>query len=141
MTSTNSISVSLFIIVFSSSVILPSNFFFPSGTTTVRRIVPESPSVPALRFGHTLVADPQRNQLLLFGGRNSVESFSDVWSFNLSKGAWTQLVINKSETSSSSKSSSTMTSPTLQSNSNIIDEQSASRKLEKRSSRKAERVR
>lgn len=110
-------------------------------SSTVRRLVPESSSIPAPRFGHTLVADPQRNELILFGGRNSVESFCDIWSFDIMKQTWTQLncpELTKTENASPKPQSGPPSSPSIPNSStaSIADDTNSSRKNEKRTSRR-----
>eukprot|EP01053_Blabericola_migrator_P006543 Blabericola_migrator_1__6542@NODE_32_length_18281_cov_109_908422_g28_i0_p4_GENE_NODE_32_length_18281_cov_109_908422_g28_i0NODE_32_length_18281_cov_109_908422_g28_i0_p4_ORF_typecomplete_len534_score58_96Kelch_3/PF13415_6/2_6e02Kelch_3/PF13415_6/3_1e10Kelch_3/PF13415_6/1_7e10Kelch_3/PF13415_6/4_8e07Kelch_3/PF13415_6/6_1e03Kelch_3/PF13415_6/0_0037Kelch_3/PF13415_6/0_002Kelch_3/PF13415_6/2_2e03Kelch_4/PF13418_6/6_5e06Kelch_4/PF13418_6/8e10Kelch_4/PF13418_6/2_1e09Kelch_4/PF13418_6/1_5e07Kelch_4/PF134 len=57
-------------------------------TLTIRRLVTSGPT-PSHRFGHSIVADPQNQALILFGGRSSVASFNDVWSFSTVDHTWT----------------------------------------------------
>jgi len=45
---------------------------------------------PAARFGHTLIFDPQRRRLVLFGGQAG-GFFSDVWAYDVASGGWQQL--------------------------------------------------
>ncbi|MEO8129387.1 MAG: kelch repeat-containing protein [Bryobacteraceae bacterium] len=52
--------------------------------------VPASGSKPPARFGHTLIHDPVRNRLVVFGGQSG-GFFSDVWAFDIQRGAWQQL--------------------------------------------------
>lgn len=49
-----------------------------------------SGALPPARFGHTLVFDTARRQLVLFGGQAS-GFFSDVWAFDPVRAAWRQL--------------------------------------------------
>lgn len=49
-----------------------------------------SGSVPPARFGHTLLFDPIRRRLLLFGGQAS-GFFSDVWALDIATRVWLQL--------------------------------------------------
>ena len=48
-----------------------------------------SPKPPA-RFGHTLLFDPVRNRLIVFGGQ-ARGFFNDVWAFDIARGAWQQI--------------------------------------------------
>lgn len=43
---------------------------------------------PSPRFGHTVVADPANNRLLLFGGEDAGGVQDDVWAFDTSGGTW-----------------------------------------------------
>jgi hypothetical protein len=52
--------------------------------------VPAGGSAPAARFGHTLVFDPVRRRLIVFGGQSS-GFFSDVWAFDVDRAIWQQL--------------------------------------------------
>jgi uncharacterized protein (TIGR03437 family) len=45
---------------------------------------------PPARFGHTLLFDPVRRRLIVFGGQAS-GFFSDVWAFDLTGSSWQQL--------------------------------------------------
>lgn len=45
---------------------------------------------PPARFGHTLIFDPVRQRLVVFGGQAG-GFFSDVWAFDIARGAWQQL--------------------------------------------------
>src|SRR5215471_10243520 len=47
-------------------------------------------AIPPARFGHTLLFDPIRRRLILFGGQAGV-FFSDTWAFDISAGVWLQL--------------------------------------------------
>lgn len=47
-------------------------------------------SRPAGRFGHTMILDPQRRRLVVFGGQAS-GFFSDTWAFDIVQGSWQQL--------------------------------------------------
>ena len=47
-------------------------------------------TLPPARLGHTLLWDAKRNRLVMFGGQ-SRSFFSDVWAFDVARGAWTQL--------------------------------------------------
>jgi hypothetical protein len=49
-----------------------------------------SGSLPPARFGHTLVFDPVRRRLVVFGGQAG-GFFSDVWAFDIASGSWRQL--------------------------------------------------
>jgi uncharacterized protein (TIGR03437 family) len=49
-----------------------------------------APGAPAPRFGHTLVADPSRRRLVVFGGQ-STGFFNDTWAFDIASSAWTRL--------------------------------------------------
>ncbi len=48
-------------------------------------------SSPSARFGHSLVLDKVNNRILLFGGNDSINSLSDLWSLDLSNMNWSQL--------------------------------------------------
>ena len=52
--------------------------------------VQASGSIPPARFGHTLVFDPGRRRLILFGGQAGT-FFSDTWAFDIASGNWRQL--------------------------------------------------
>ncbi|MBI4907158.1 MAG: hypothetical protein HY820_26265 [Acidobacteria bacterium] len=52
--------------------------------------VPASGALPAARFGHTLIMDARRGQLVLFGGQAG-GFFSDTWAFDISSRSWRQL--------------------------------------------------
>ncbi|HEY0071381.1 MAG TPA: kelch repeat-containing protein, partial [Chloroflexia bacterium] len=45
---------------------------------------------PAPRYDHTLVADPEKRQLVMFGGRGS-GTFGDTWIFDLGKEEWREV--------------------------------------------------
>jgi uncharacterized protein (TIGR03437 family) len=45
---------------------------------------------PAARFGHTMLLDPVRNRLVVFGGQER-GFFSDVWAFDIAENSWRQL--------------------------------------------------
>ena len=45
---------------------------------------------PPARFGHSLIFDPIRQRLVVFGGQAG-GFFSDVWAFDIARGAWQQL--------------------------------------------------
>ena len=49
-----------------------------------------SGTLPPARWGHTLLWDAKRNQLVMFGGQ-SRSLFSDVWAFDVARGSWSQL--------------------------------------------------
>lgn len=49
-----------------------------------------SGSLPPARFGHTLILDARRGRLILFAGQAS-GFFSDTWSYDIARNAWTQL--------------------------------------------------
>lgn len=47
---------------------------------------------PPSRWGHSIVYDPSRNRMLVFGGNNQSVSFGDLWSLSLSSvPSWTEL--------------------------------------------------
>ncbi len=49
-------------------------------------------ALPPGRYAHTLVYDSTRDRILVFGGRDNVNSFGDVWALTLSgTPTWTQL--------------------------------------------------
>lgn len=52
--------------------------------------VTDSTGGPAPRYDHSLVADPERHQLVLFGGRGS-GTFGDTWIFDLDQAKWRQV--------------------------------------------------
>ena len=52
--------------------------------------VQPSGTIPPARFGHTLLFDPVRRRLILFGGQAGV-FFSDTWAFDVAVGTWRQL--------------------------------------------------
>jgi len=45
---------------------------------------------PPARSGHTLIFDPGRKRLVVFGGQAS-GFFNDVWAFDIAQGSWRQL--------------------------------------------------
>ena len=45
---------------------------------------------PAPRYDHSLVADPEKQQLVMFGGRGS-DTFGDTWIFDLEGEEWRQV--------------------------------------------------
>ncbi|MBL8233960.1 MAG: hypothetical protein JNL98_36025 [Bryobacterales bacterium] len=47
-------------------------------------------SPPPARFGHTLIFDPQRRRVVLFGGQSS-GFFNDTWSYDVEANRWTML--------------------------------------------------
>lgn len=47
-------------------------------------------TLPAARWGHTLVFDAGRRRLLLFGGQAS-GFFNDLWAYEIDRGSWTRL--------------------------------------------------
>jgi hypothetical protein len=47
-------------------------------------------SRPPARFGHTMILDPQRRRLVVFGGQGS-GFFSDTWAYDIERGSWRQL--------------------------------------------------
>ncbi len=49
-----------------------------------------SGAAPAPRFGHTVIFDPVRRRLVLFGGQ-ARGFFSDVWAYDVAANSWTQL--------------------------------------------------
>jgi uncharacterized protein (TIGR03437 family) len=51
-----------------------------------RRIEPNG-GLPPARLGHTLLTDPKRNRLILFGGQ-ARGFFSDVWAYNIADNRW-----------------------------------------------------
>lgn len=110
------------------------------GTSIVRCIRVDASSSPPTRFGHTLVADPSQNRLLLFGGRNTVESFGDVWAFSVESHVWTQLqcTTSVSKTDVFSKANSISG---LSSMSTAADESPITKKSEKRSVKKEKVIR
>ncbi|HET6312226.1 MAG TPA: kelch repeat-containing protein, partial [Chloroflexia bacterium] len=50
----------------------------------------EDGPAPAPRYDHSLVADPERHQILLFGGRGS-GTFGDTWLFDLAGEEWREV--------------------------------------------------
>lgn len=65
------------------------------GTATWNQLSP-SGSSPEPRWGHTAIYDPANNRLIVFGGANASQTFSDVWALNNANGLggtpiWTQL--------------------------------------------------
>ncbi len=49
-------------------------------------------SGPAARWDHALLADPKRNQLYLFGGRDgNGAAFGDLWSFDIASNSWSSV--------------------------------------------------
>ena len=50
---------------------------------------------PPARSGHTMVLDPIRARLVVFGGQ-AAGFFSDTWAFELAKSSWQQLLPNDS---------------------------------------------
>jgi uncharacterized protein (TIGR03437 family) len=52
--------------------------------------VPVEGAKPPARFGHTLIFDPARRRLVVFGGQ-AAGFFSDVWAFDLAQNTWQQL--------------------------------------------------
>jgi hypothetical protein len=50
----------------------------------------EDGTAPAPRYDHSLVADPERHQLLLFGGRGS-GTFGDTWLFDVAREEWREV--------------------------------------------------
>ncbi len=46
---------------------------------------------PARRSDHVTVFDAPRNRLIVFGGRDPVSFYNDVWAFDVAAGAWSQL--------------------------------------------------
>lgn len=54
------------------------------------REIQPSGSKPPARFGHTLVFDPVRRRLILFGGQ-AAGFFNDTWAYDISNNAWTKL--------------------------------------------------
>jgi len=55
-----------------------------------RAIVAGTP--PPARYWHSMVYDPNRDRMLVFGGYNNSSSMNDTWALSLSPGlAWTQL--------------------------------------------------
>ena len=53
--------------------------------------VPVAGSKPPGRFGHTLILDPVRGRLIVFGGQAGGGFFSDTWAFDLGSKSWQQL--------------------------------------------------
>lgn len=49
-----------------------------------------SGSAPPARFGHTLIFDPVRRRVILFGGQAG-GFFSDTWAYDVERNAWQQL--------------------------------------------------
>lgn len=60
----------------------------PTPTGSSWRLLQPDGDVPALRFDHTLVFNPDANQLLLFGGRAGGATLGDTWIFDLASNAW-----------------------------------------------------
>ena len=46
---------------------------------------------PPARFGHTLIVDPARRRLIVFGGQAGTGFFSDVWAYDLVQNNWGQV--------------------------------------------------
>jgi len=46
---------------------------------------------PAARDGHSLVFDPARGQVILFGGWNGKTEFGDTWAYNPNANTWLEL--------------------------------------------------
>ena len=57
--------------------------------------VPAGGSRPPARFGHTMVLDPIRARLIVFGGQAG-GFFRDTWAFELANNIWRQLLPNDS---------------------------------------------
>ena len=51
-----------------------------SGSPTWTAWLPPSLAHPPSRYHHTAVYDPERDRMLVYGGRNEPSSFDDVWS-------------------------------------------------------------
>jgi len=49
-----------------------------------------SGTLPAARFGHTLLFDAERHRLLVFGGQAS-GFFSDIWAYDVARNTWQQI--------------------------------------------------
>ncbi len=55
-------------------------------------ILVDDSSGPAARWDHALLADPNQNQLYLFGGRDgNGAAFGDLWSFDVASNGWSQV--------------------------------------------------
>jgi len=72
-----------------------SNADGQGGSATWSQLSPSGAS-PEPRWGHNAVYDSANNRLIVFGGANSSQTFSDVWSLNNANGlggtpTWTQL--------------------------------------------------
>ncbi|MBI3471973.1 MAG: hypothetical protein HY013_11515 [Candidatus Solibacter usitatus] len=52
--------------------------------------VTPSGTKPPARFGHTMILDPARRRLVVFGGQAG-GFFSDTWAYNLERNSWSQL--------------------------------------------------
>ncbi|MCA8953163.1 MAG: hypothetical protein KDE27_26865 [Planctomycetes bacterium] len=48
---------------------------------------------PSARTGHTMVTDPQRNRVVLFGGRDATGRRNDLWEFDVTSLVWLQPTI------------------------------------------------
>jgi parallel beta-helix repeat protein len=49
------------------------------------------PVAPSSRFAHAMAYDSQSNRVILFGGSNQLEQFSDTWAFNYEQNEWTNM--------------------------------------------------
>lgn len=67
---------------------------YPLDGDTAWQHLPSGPTPAPQRFLHTAILDPVRDRLLVFGGRDSVESKNDVWVYPLSGGGtWSPLSV------------------------------------------------
>ena len=46
---------------------------------------------PTARAGHSMVYDPEREQIILFGGWDGLDSLGDMWVYDPADGIWTDL--------------------------------------------------
>ncbi len=51
-------------------------------------------TAPSSRYSHQLFYDPNRNNVLLYGGFNSTTTYGDLWEWN--GGVWSQIVVDYS---------------------------------------------
>ena len=49
------------------------------------------PVAPSSRFAHAMAYDSQSNRVILFGGSNELQQFSDTWAFNYERNEWTNM--------------------------------------------------
>jgi hypothetical protein len=65
----------------------------PLSTPAAWTVLPATGSPPAPREGHSMILDPLRQRLVVFGGESGTSSFGDVWALGLGgEPAWNALV-------------------------------------------------
>jgi len=67
---------------------------FDTASETWTRI--ETPTGPQGRLNHNIVYDPDRHQIILFGGFSGSDRIGDTWTYSITENTWTRINVSPS---------------------------------------------